>query len=124
MQSQIGQKENENKKLYNEIQNKSINTNIKGGRLFLNVLNNDNNKSNSNNNYTNKFNANSSLGREPTGDIGKYKNLLDKLNDYEERENKYKNEIIKLRTQLKNKEKSKIKNNLNDFESNFIEDEK
>ena len=121
-----------NKKTNRQSQNNTANTNIIGGTLFLNkILNNDKsnniNKSNSNHNYTNKFNANSSLGREPTGDLGKYKNLLDKLNDYGEREIKLQNEISKLRTQLKDKENFQAgMNNIKDisqhFDSNFIDD--
>jgi hypothetical protein len=128
----ISNKDYGNKKVNKQSQNNTANTNIKGGTLFLNkILNNDKsnnvNKSNSNHNYTNKFNANSSLGREPTGDIGKYKNLLDKLNDYGEREIKLQNEISKLRTQLKDKENFQAgMNNIKDisqhFDSNFIDD--
>ena len=125
---------NENKIQNNQNQNKTTNSNLIGGKLFLNkVLNNDKNnnlnKSNSNNNYTNKFNANSCLAGELVGDVGKYKNLLDKLNDYGEREIKLQNEISKLRNQLKDKENFQAgMNNIKDisqkFESNFIDDDK
>ena len=125
---------NENKIQNNQNQNKTTNSNIIGGTLFLNkVLNNDKNNnvnnSNSNQNYVNKFNANSCLGGELVGDVGKYKNLLDKLNDYGEREIKLQNEISKLRNQIKDKEILQAGiNNIKDiskkFESNFIDDDK
>ena len=130
----INKKENENKKLNNELQNKTANANIKGGTFLLNkVLNNDKsnniNKSNSNQNNTYKYNANSCLGGEPMEDVEKYKNLLDKLNDYSEREVKFQNEIIKLKSQLKDKEifqsgMNNIKDISHFMESNFIEDDK
>ena len=130
----INNKEYENKRINNDLQNKTASTSIKGGTFFLNkVLNNDKsnniNKSNSNHNFTNKYNANSCLGGEPMGDVEKYKNLLDKLNDYSERETKFQNEIIKLKSQLKNKEMlqsgmNDIKNISHFYESNFIEDDK
>ena len=60
--------------------------------------------------------------------MSKYKNLLDKLNDFGERENKFKEEISKLRTQLKDKEIviNINKNNSKDFaQDDFeFEDEK
>ena len=132
----INKKENQNKKLNNQLQNRTANTNIniKGGTFLLNkVLNNDKNnninKSNSNQNYTNKYNANSYFGGEPEGNIEIYKNLLNKINDYGEREIKMQNEISKLRTQLKNKENfqsgmNNIKNISHFYESNFIDDDK
>jgi hypothetical protein len=64
--------------------------------------NNNNNKSNSNQN-TLKNNANSYLSGN-IGDVDKYKNLLDQINDYDEREKKLKNEIVKLNSQLKDRE--------------------
>ena len=100
----------ENQKLNNQLQNKS--SNIKIGKLFLskilnneknnNMNNNNNNKSNSNQN-TLKNNANSYLSGN-IGDVDKYKNLLDQINDYDEREKKLKNEIVKLNSQLKDRE--------------------
>ena len=62
-------------------------------------------------------------------DVEKYKNLLDKLNDYSEREVKFQNEIIKLKSQLKDKEifqsgMNNIKDISHFMESNFIEDDK
>jgi len=108
-EEEINKKNYENQKLNNQLQNKS--SNIKIGKLFLSkVLNNEksttnvnnNNKSNSNQN-TLKNNANSYLGGN-IGDVEKYKNLLDQINDYDEREKKLKNEIVKLNTQLKDKE--------------------
>ena len=130
----INGKESKNKKINIELQNKTAGTNIKGGTFFLNkVLSGEKNinisKSNSNHNYSNKYNTNSCLGGEPMGDVEKYKNLLDKLNDYSERETKFQNEIIKLKTQLKDKEMlqsgvNDIKNISHFYESNFIEDDK
>ena len=118
-------------------QNKTSNSNINimGGTLFLNkLLNNDKsnniNKSNSNQNYTNKFNANTFLGGDQAGDMEKYKNLLDKLNDYSEREKLFQSEINKLKDQLRDKEDLQAgMNNIKDIskhfiESNFIEDDK
>ena len=108
-EEEINKKNYENQKLNNQLQNKS--SNIKIGKLFLSkVLNNEksttnvnnNNKSNSNQN-TLKNNANSYLSGN-IGDVDKYKNLLDQINDYDEREKKLKNEIVKLNTQLKDKE--------------------
>ena len=100
----------ENQKLNNQLQNKS--SNIKIGKLFLskilnneknnNMNNNNHNKSNSNQN-TLKNNANSYLSGN-IGDVDKYKNLLDQINDYDEREKKLKNEIVKLNSQLKDRE--------------------
>ena len=139
MQSQLEQKEEEiskkdyvYKKLNSQLQNKTAN--IKQEPFLLNkVFNEQNshrmNKSNSNQNFTNiKNNANSdviSLGL----DMEKYKNLLEQLNDYREREIKYQNIIIKLKAQLKSKDDLQSgMNNINDishhFDSNFIEDEK
>ena len=130
-------KDNKNKKINMKSQNKTSNSNINimGGTLFLNkLLNNDKsnniNKSNSNQNYTNKFNANTFLGGDQAGDMEKYKNLLDKLNDYSEREKLFQSEINKLKDQLRDKEDLQAgMNNIKDIskhfiESNFIEDDK
>ena len=116
-------------KLKDKLQNKS--SNIQVGKLFLTkVLNNDksnnnnNNKSNSNQN-TLKNNANSYLGGN-NGDLEKYKNLLDQLNDYDEREKKFQNEISKLKSQLKDREnlQSGTKDiNVIPFDSDFIGDD-
>ena len=60
----------------------------------------------------------------------KYKNLLDKLNDYSEREKLFQSEINKLKDQLRDKEDLQAgMNNIKDIskhfiESNFIEDDK
>ena len=112
-------------KLNDKLQNKS--SNIQVGKLFLTkVLNNDksnnnnNNKSNSNQN-TLKNNANSYLGGN-NGDLEKYKNLLDKLNDYDEREKKYQNEISKLKSQLNLQSGMKEINNI-PFDSDFVDDD-
>ena len=140
MHSQLEKKEEEiskkdyvNKKLNNQLQNKTAN--IKQEPFFLNkVFNNEQsnhkmNKSNSSQKFTNiKNNANSDV-ISPGQDIEKYKNLLEQLNDYGEREIKFRNEITKLKTQLKNKDELQSgMNNINDishhFDSNFIEDEK
>ena len=69
-----------------------------------------------------------SNGKEPTKDVEKYKNLLDEMNDYREREIKFQNEISKLRTQLKDKEIfqsgiDNIKDISKHFESDFIEED-
>ena len=129
----ISEKDQEIVKLSNQLQNKTASMNLKGGVFLLNKLNDKNyniNKSNSNQNYTNKFNANSCLGGEPGGDIEKYKNLLDRLNEYGEREIKYQNEISKLRNQIKNNQNLQSGlNNIKDIsqhflESEFIEDDK
>ena len=130
-EEEINKKNYENQKLNNKLQNKS--SNIKVGKLFLTkMLNNDKNnksnnanKSNSNQN-TLKNNANSYLGGNKGDDMEKYKNLLDKLNDYDEREKKFQNEISKLKTQLKNKEnlQSNTKDiNVIPFDSDFIGDD-
>ena len=109
-EEEISKKNYENQKLNDKLQNKS--SNIKVGKLFLTkVLNND--KSNNNNNQnkstsnqnTIKNNANSYLSGNNIGDMEKYKNLLDQLNDYDEREKKFINEISRLKTQLKDREK-------------------
>ena len=109
-EEEISKKNYENQKLNDKLQNKS--SNIKVGKLFLTkVLNND--KSNNNNNQnkstsnqnTLKNNANSYLSGNNIGDMEKYKNLLDQLNDYDEREKKFINEISRLKTQLKDREK-------------------
>jgi len=105
---ELSKRNYENQKLNDKLQNKS--SNIKVGKLFLTkVLNNDKsnnnnaNKSNSNQN-TIKNNANSYLSGNNIGDMEKYKNLLDKLNDYDEREKKFINEISRLKSQLKDRE--------------------
>ena len=105
---ELSKRNYENQKLNDKLQNKS--SNIKVGKLFLTkVLNNDKsnnnnaNKSNSNQN-TLKNNPNSYLSGNNIGDMEKYKNLLDQLNDYDEREKKYRNEISKLKSQLKDRE--------------------
>jgi len=139
MQSQLEQKEEEiskkdyvNKKLNNQLQNKTAN--IKQEPFLLNkVFNEQNshrmNKSNSNQLFPNiKNNANSDV-ISPGQDVEKYKNLLEQINDYREREIKYQNLIIKLKAQLKSKDDLQSgMNNINDishhFDSNFIEDEK
>ena len=81
--------------------------------------------------YLNKSNSNKnvkSCAGEQSVEMSKYKNLLDKLNV--ERENKFKEEISKLKMQLKDKEIviniNKNKNNLKDFvQDDFeFEDEK
>ena len=133
MQSKLEKKDYANKKLNIQLQNKTAN--IEQEPFLLNkVLNNDQknhkmNKSNSNQNFINiKNNANSDvifLGQ----DVEKYKNLLEQLNDYGEREIKFRNEITKLRSQLKSKDELQSgMNNINDishhFDSNFIDDEK
>lgn len=140
MQSKLEQKEEEiskkdyvNKKLNNQLQNKTAN--IKQEPFLLNkVFNNEQNnlkmnKSNSNQNFTNNRNNANSDVISPGQDVEKYKNLLEQLNDYGEREIKFRNEITKLRSQLKDKEEFQSgMNNINDishhFDSNFIEDEK
>lgn len=139
MQSQLEQKEEEiskkdyvNKKLNNQLQNKTAN--IKQEPFLLNkVFNEQNshrmNKSNSNQLFPNiKNNANSDVISSGQ-DVEKYKNLLEQINDYREREIKYQNLIIKLKAQLKSKDDLQSgMNNINDishhFDSNFIEDEK
>ena len=133
----INKKENEKQKFSNnQLQNRTANSNIniKSGTFLLNkVLNKDKsnniNKSNSNQNFTNKYNANSYFGGEQDGNIEIYKNLLNKINDYGEREIKMQNEISKLRTQLKDREIFQSgMNNIKDIshfcDSNFIEDDK
>ena len=122
------EKDKEIGKLSNQLQNKTASMNLKGGIFLLNKLNNDKNnnvnKSNSNQNYTNKFNANSCLGGEAGGDVEKYKNILDKLNDYGEREIKLQNEISKLRNQLKNNQNLQSGlNNIKDISQHFLESE-
>ena len=124
-EEEINKKNYENQKLNDKLQNKS--SNIQVGKLFLTkVLNNDksnnnnNNKSNSNQN-TLKNNANSYLGGN-NGDLEKYKNLLDKLNDYDEREKKYQNEISKLKSQLNLQSGMKEINNI-PFDSDFVDDD-
>ena len=128
-EEEINKKSYENQKLNDKLQNKS--SNIKVGKLFLTkVLNNDKsnnnnvNKSNSNQN-TIKNNANSYLGGN-NGDMEKYKNLLDIVNDYDEREKKYQNEISKLKSQLKDREN--LQSGMKDikdipFDSDFIGDD-
>ena len=129
-EEEINKKNYENQKLNNKLQNKS--SNIKVGKLFLTkMLNNDKsnninnaNKSNSNQN-TLKNNANSYYGGNQ-GDMEKYKNLLDQLNDYDEREKKFQNEISKLKSQLKDREnlQSGTKDiNVIPFDSDFIGDD-
>ena len=128
---EIYKKSYENQKLDEKLQNKS--SNIKLGKLFLTkVLNNEKinntpnneNKSTSNQN-TIKNNANSYLAGN-NGDVEKYKNLLEKLNDYDEREKKFQNEISRLKSQLKDREnlQSGIKD-IKDipFDSDFIGDD-
>jgi hypothetical protein len=130
MQSQLEQKEEEiskkdyvNKKLNNQLQNKTAN--IKQEPFLLNkVFNEQNsqrmNKSNSNQHFTNiKNNANSdvmSLGP----DVEKYKTLLEELNDCREREIKYQNLITKLKAQLKSKDELQSgMNNINNISHHF-----
>ena len=132
-EEQINKKNYENQKLNIQLQNKS--SNIKVGKLFLskvlsadknnpNNINLNNNKSNSNQN-TLKNSANSYFGQNKD-DMEKYKNLLDKLNDYDEREKKFQSEISKLKSQLKDREnlQSGMKD-INDipFDSDFIGDD-
>ena len=125
-EEEINKKNYENQKLNDKLQNKS--SNIQVGKLFLTkVLNNDKSNNNNNNNKSNsnqntlKNNANSYLGGN-NGDLEKYKNLLDKLNDYDEREKKYQNEISKLKSQLNLQSGMKEINNI-PFDSDFVDDD-
>ena len=111
-EDELNKKNYENIKLNDKLQNKT--SNIKVGKLFLTkMLNNDkinnnnniNNKSASNQNNTLKNNATSYMGGNNNGDMEKYKNLLDQLNDYDEREKKFQSEISKLKSQLIEQEK-------------------
>ena len=87
-----------NKKLNEQLQNKS--TSFKQGFLFSKVLGEEKNdkKGGNSKSYLSNDNGNSNK------DIAKYKNLLEQLNDYGEREKKYQDQIIKLRNELKDKE--------------------
>ena len=111
-EDELNKKNYENIKLNDKLQNKS--SNIKVGKLFLskmlnnekiNNINTNNNKSTSNQNNTLKNNATSYLGGNNNGDMEKYKNLLEQLNDYDEREKKFQSEISKLKSQLIEQEK-------------------
>ena len=81
-EEEINKKDAINNKLNRQLLNKTSGNHKEDNFLmYLNL-----NKSNSNKNISNiKNNANSSLG-DPGKNVEKYKNLLDKLNDYEERE--------------------------------------
>ena len=139
-EDELNKKNYENIKLNDKLQNKS--SNIKIGKLFLSKMlnneksNNNNlnniNKSTSNQNNTLKNNANSYVGGNNNDNMEKYKNLLDQINDYDEREKKYQNEISKLKSEIKEKEKlvsgvNDIKNipfNVDFKDDDEIEDEK
>ena len=131
-EEELNKKDYANKKLNNQLQNKTAN--IKQGpsllsKAFNNNKNNILSKSNSNQNFSNIKNTINSDLIAQSGDVEKYKNLLDKLNDYGEREIKFQNEINKLKTQLKDQEDlqsgiNNIKDISHHFESNFIEDVK
>ena len=109
-EDEIGKKDFINRKLSKELQNRTAK--IKENN-FLNNLN----KSNSNQNIMiNKKNANSCFD-ELKKNADKY-NLLDKLNDYDTKDKKY-NNIINIKTKTSN-----IKDNLNLFGNDSIEDEK
>jgi hypothetical protein len=84
-----------NKKLNEQIQNKTAST--KGGVGLSHISDNDKNK------LKNNF-ANSMTSTEVVSDIDKYKNILEQLNDSNRREKKLHNQIIELKTQLKKKE--------------------
>ena len=114
MHEKLEKKEEElSKKNYENEKKQNKSSNIKLDKFFLSNLNNDKinnfninniNKSNSNQNHTLKNNANSYVGGN-NDDMEKYKNLLDQLNDYDEREKKFQSEISKLKSQLIEQEK-------------------
>ena len=83
-----------NRKLNEQIQNKTAST--KGFGLSR-ISDTDKNK------LKNNF-ANSMASNEMISDIDKYKNILEQLNDSNKRETKLHNEIIQLKTELKKKE--------------------
>ena len=126
---QINKKNYENERLNNQLQNKS--SNIKVGKLFLSKVlsadksNNNNLNNNNSNQNTLKNNANSYLSGN-IGDVEKYKNLLDQINDLEADQKKYISKISKLESELKYKEnlQSGMKN-IKDipFDSDFMGDD-
>ena len=85
-----------NKKLNEQIQNKT--TSAKGA-VGLSHISSDNDKKKFKNNF-----ANSMTNNEVISDIDKYKTILEQLNDSNRRETKLHNQIIELKTQLKKKE--------------------
>ena len=128
MHEKLEKKEEElSKKNYENEKKQNKSSNIKLDKFFLSNLNNDKinnfninniNKSNSNQNHTLKNNANSYVGGN-NDDMEKYKNLLEKLNDADEREKKLQNEISRLKTKLSNLEKlNSLMKDINNIPSN------